>query len=143
MNAQTGGVRVAVHAAWEKLPEIIIASIVALFFFGFRGWVADSDHSRDIAAMKPIVAKCHDYATKADVQSLRTVLNGLRVDLVTVTINGERHMESAREWKDRIVGVENQIYELRHNPQARPDAFTLPMGISLQERIEALEGKSR
>ena len=51
MNNEPVGFKRAVNAAWEKLPEVLIASVMALSVFGFGLWLDSRDSKRSIDAI--------------------------------------------------------------------------------------------
>lgn len=54
-------------------------------------------------------------------------------------LHGDEHERTAREWKDRIVDIEQRLRELSTNALSRPDPFTGTQGDILERRIDKLE----
>ena len=132
------GFKRAVNAAWEKLPEILIAAVVALSVFGFGLWLDTRDLKRNLASVmdeqEPVrlcerISSCSDGTSgaKREIAELRALTQGNRETLI------ERGI--------RISNLEQQMYEIKTKPSFRPDPFTGTEGRELENRIRALEKK--
>ena len=130
------GVKRAINAAWDRLPEVLIASVVALAFFGFGLWVDTRDIKRNIQSVieeQAIDRLCQRIGSCtgasggaiASIYELRSAVIAMKEKL------DERGL--------RIIRLEQQVDELLNKPLARPDPFTGTMGRMMEERIKDLE----
>lgn len=70
-------------------------------------------------------------------------LQGLATDAKSAISEARLHIDShnreAEQWKQRILALEQKMYEMSTRSTIRPDPFTGSMGRALEERIQALE----
>jgi len=132
------GIHKATDAAWEKLPEILTASIVALVVFGGGLWLdlRDTRH-----ALQSVMAEQQPprFCERIGVCNVRTSGARGEDELVWVAIAGMRQTLNEREI--RIQHLEDKVYEISNKPSARADPFTGTEGRELDQRIRTLEGK--
>lgn len=137
------GIKRAIGAAWDYLPQVLVASIIAITVFVFGLWDTVRDHSTSIVAIK------NDQCQTRLCERIHgcTTIDRIEGAIAECRTNNERfisHADNAREagqaTQQRIIRLEGQVYEMRSSPSARPDPFTGSMGRELRERIEALEG---
>jgi hypothetical protein len=126
----------------DQLPHILVAAIFALLVLIWGLWVNTRDNAADIDTLKrnqlssnlcdrlKLCPKCEELD-----KSLRILENTINKSEQHILL----HNSESESWKQRIIRLENQIYELQTLPKARPDAFTGAMGKALESRIEQLE----
>ena len=145
MNATTSaGLKRAINAAWDSLPQILLSSVLALAVFlgglwiGHRDLVAVVDgvsHNQQPAGLCARIEQC----------PVCDKLQALATDAKAAIAEARHHIDShnaeSLEWKRRIVDLELKVYNMAAQPTARPDPFTGAMGRMLEERIKDLEQK--
>jgi hypothetical protein len=135
MNEPTG-IKRAINAAWEKLPEVLTAAVVALVVFSFGMWIDTRDIKHELADIlveQAIPRLCERIGScpggtlgaRNDAADLKALTSGMR--------------EMMNERGKRIDNLEQQVFELRNKPSARADPFTGTMGRELDDRIKQLE----
>jgi hypothetical protein len=89
MPNETTGIKRAINAAWDKIPEILIASVTALAFFSFGLWIDCRDVKRDLAVVEleqdaprlcQRISACRGPNDETDrtISDLRAQITGLR-----------------------------------------------------------------
>jgi hypothetical protein len=82
--------------------------------------------------------------------SIANVVDDFQRDLANLHVEHERDVgeirsvdrgveETLRERNERISNLEQQVYEIKNNPNARKDPFTGAEGRELKQRLEQLE----
>jgi hypothetical protein len=130
------GVKRAINAAWDRLPEILIASVVALAFFGFGLWVDTRDIKRNLESV------IEEQATDRLCQRIGACTGasgGASISIYELRSAVIAMKEKLDERGMRIVRLEQQVDELLNKPLSRPDPFTGTMGRLLEERVRDLE----
>jgi hypothetical protein len=130
------------NAIIDQLPHILVAAIAAIIVLIWGLWITTRDNASDIANLKS------EYNTYTLCERLKScpkceeITKALR-DIDIAINNSEHHIEShnneSEQWKQRIIRLENQIYEMQTMPKARPDPFTGSMGRELEKRLQKLE----
>lgn len=139
MNAPTRtGIKTAIESAWAKLPEIIVATLVALATVSFGLWLDCRDVQRDI---RSILAEQEPDRLCERIGSCRT--SGENINSFWELRSELRSIQQKLEERGiRIATLETQVRELTTSPKARPDPFTGSMGRELEARIRELEEKN-
>ena len=112
MANEPTGVRRAINAAWDKLPETLLASVVALTVFGFGMWLDCRDVKRELGGVIHEQAQprfcerlmaCPDgtSGSKREIADLRNQIAGLR--------------EIVSERGQRMSNIEQTIRDLRNS----------------------------
>jgi hypothetical protein len=82
--------------------------------------------------------------------SIANLVDNFQRDLAALRVEHQRDVgkinaadrgfeETLRERGERISNLEQQVYEIKHNPTARKDPFTGTEGRELKQRLEQLE----
>lgn len=115
MNEPTG-IKRALNAAWEQLPHILIAAIIAICVFVGGLWL---DH-RDLRSVVDGLAGKHDRDTVCAVvatcplcERLVATIAEAKMALVAADNHIESHNREADQWKQRIIRLEQQMFDMR------------------------------
>jgi hypothetical protein len=138
------GVKRAVNAAWDKLPEVLITSITALAVFGFGLWINNRDLRSSIDGVISEQAAprlCARVGECGQCQRFADSIIDIRQTITRTEGHIDAHNRESDEWKNRIRELEKRVIDLNTRPSSRPDPFTGTEGRALEERIRGLEGK--
>lgn len=119
MNETTKtGIRRAIHAAWDKLPEALTAAVVALVVFGFGIWIDGRDMRLDldhVMAEQQSVRFCERVSTCPCVAGVASTIADCKHAISLSEEHIESHNREAEQWKQRIIQLERQLFEMsRH-----------------------------
>ena len=119
-DPQKAGITRAIEAAWDYLPQLLIAAVVALTVFLFGLWLG----YRDLRSITDGVATeqlherlCQRISGCAICEKLVTAVTDARVSLISADQHIESHNREAEQWKQRIIRLEQQVYEQYAKPQ--------------------------
>lgn len=116
MNETTKtGIRRAIHAAWDKLPEALTAAVVALVVFGFGLWIDGRDMRLDldhVMAEQQSVRFCERVSTCPCVAGTASALADCKHTIALSREHIESHNREAEQWKQRIIRIEQQLFEM-------------------------------
>ena len=114
-DAQRTGFRRAVDAAWEYLPQVILFAIGAIVAFLFGLW--SSYGSLRVDVDRVISEQSHgNLCQRISSCSLCEKLSAGVIDAKLALSMADQHIEShnreAEQWKQRIINVERQLFEI-------------------------------
>ena len=116
MNETTKtGIRRAIHAAWDKLPEALTAAVVALVVFGFGLWLDQRDMRLDlddVAATHLPAAFCERVSHCPCVAGVASTIADCKHAISLSEEHIESHNREAEQWKQRIIQLERQLFEM-------------------------------
>ena len=112
MPNETTGIKRAINAAWDKIPEILIASVTALAFFSVGLWIDCRDVKRDLAIVEleqdaprlcQRISACRGPNDETDrtVYDIRAQLTGVREILNERGLRLANLEQSMRDMKQR------------------------------------------
>jgi len=143
VNEQTGFKR-ALSAAWDQLPHILVAAVVAIIVLIGGIWLGLRDVNHSVSAIQSeysIDRFCERVGNCPCFERMRqTVINIVQADERLAEVQ-KSHEREAEQWKTRIERLESQVYDILTKSNARPDPFTGTMGRELEDRINRLELK--
>ena len=121
MNEATkSGITRAIDAAWDYLPQALIVSVVALTVFLFGLWLGHRDLRSvvdKIAAEQLPESLCQRISGCAICEKLVTAVTDARVSLISADQHIESYNREAEQWKQRIIRLEQQVYDQYAKPQ--------------------------
>lgn len=114
-DVQRTGFRRAVDAAWEYLPQVILFAIGAIVAFLFGLW--SSYGSLRVDVDRVISEQSHgNLCQRISSCSLCEKLSAGVIDAKLALVMADQHIEShnreAEQWKQRIINVERQLFEI-------------------------------
>ena len=119
MNETTkAGFRRAVHAAWDKLPEALTAAVVALVVFGFGLWLDTRDLRLDLDRVESEQVAprfCERVGACPCISGVGAAIADCKHTIALSREHIESHNREAEQWKQRIIQLEHQLFEIgRH-----------------------------
>lgn len=119
MNETTKtGIRRAIHAAWDKLPEALTAAVVALVVFGFGLWLDQRDMRLDldrVMAEQQNGRLCERVWSCPCITGFANTIADCKQTIALSREHIESHNREAEQWKQRIIRAEQQLFEMsRH-----------------------------
>jgi hypothetical protein len=138
------GIKRAFESAWEQLPHILLSAIVALTVFFFGLWLGHRDL---VSVVDGVVADqaaprlCSRIGECPVCERLIGVATEAKLSIAAAEHHIDSHNREAEQWKQRILALEQKLYDMSTRSTARPDPFTGSMGRALEDRIEALESR--
>jgi hypothetical protein len=140
------GLRRAIAATWDKLPEALTATVVALVVFGFGVWIDVRDIKSDMDGIKTAQLPprlCERIGDCATIAKLGDAMDICHRNVERCESHIVSHDREAEQWKQRIIRLEQQFYEINTQPKARADPFTGTEGRELERRLHELETKAK
>jgi hypothetical protein len=123
---ESTGIKRALNAAWEQLPHVIIAAIVAICMFVGGLWIGHRDLSRDVAALQ-LAEQSPALCERIGVCAAIAKVGGTVGDCIK---NAERldalfnvHDRNDAQWQARIVRLEQQVFDLRASVKLNHDSI--------------------
>lgn len=108
------GITRAIEAAWDYLPQLLIAAIVALTVFLFGLWLGYRD-LRSITDGHTTEQSHERLCQRISSCSICEKLSASVIDAKLALSNADNHIAShdreAEQWKQRIIRLEQQVYD--------------------------------
>jgi len=139
---EPSGFKRAINSAWDNLPKLIVAAIVAIavfvggFWDSYRRMSATVDGIMEQQLPAKLCGRLHECPFIDKIEQSISVIN------LAVKESREQiysHYREDEEWKNRIRQLEQWRYNFSTHQTALPDPFTGTMGKELEGRIERLE----
>ena len=118
-DPQKAGITRAIEAAWEYLPQVLIAAVVALTVFLFGLWLG----YRDLRSVTDGVAteQLHErLCQRISGCAICEKLSASLIDAKLALNNADNHIASydreSEQWKQRIIRLEQQVYDQYSKP---------------------------
>ena len=138
MNDTKSGVQRAIEAAWGKLPEIIIAVLVASYVFLGSLWLSDRDLRADIADIVAEQQSGRLCSRVGECPLCSRVSEGIaevRQSYANLDARVSGYVADRAEWRERTRDLEGKVYELSTRAVSGADTR------ALEDRIRQLERK--
>jgi len=113
------GFRRAFNAAWDKLPETLTAAVVALVVFGFGIWLDGRDMRLDLDGVMANQAAplfCERIRACPCIAAFGPALADCKLTIELAREHIESHNREAEQWKQRIIRMEQQLFEIGRHP---------------------------
>lgn len=130
------------NAILDQLPHILVASIAAIIVLIWGLWLTTRDNAADIADIKSdhlTYNLCERLKSCPKCEEIGNTLKAFEIANAKTENHIVSHNSESEQWKQRIMRLETQLYEMQTNPKSRPDGFTGTMGRRLEERLRTLE----
>jgi len=115
VRAASTGIKKAVDAAWESLPQILISAIVAGFVFLGGLWVG---HRELVSVVDGVIADqqldrlCPRIGECQLCRNLDATRQRLEVSSAKMEHHIELHDKESESWKQRIILLEQRVYDM-------------------------------
>lgn len=119
-DPKQSGIRRAIDAAWDYLPQVLTAAIVALTVFLFGLWLGyrDLTHVVDGVTIEQSHDRlCQRISSCSICERLATYVVDSKLAMTAADQHIESHNREAEQWKQRIIRLEQQVYEGYAKPQ--------------------------
>ena len=112
---EPAGIKRALNAAWEQIPNILVAVVTAsVIFIGSLG-LSTRDLSHDVTELRANqqpVAFCERLRACPVFSQLGTTVGDCQYGISRAETALEVHERTDQQWQQRVVRLEQQVYDL-------------------------------